>query len=126
MIVYFILALLFIVFDVLFIINKFFGDSYKNCPDELAKKYYRIGGIVTSSLLALGFIFMGFYDLTINIDHEIIALEGFGLFLLLFGVIAFIFAVLLYHNRMIEYSKQSAEEKKEVKEEINLTEGEQK
>lgn len=128
MVIYFVLAVIFLVLDCLFIANKFFGDSYKKCPDPLARKYYRIGGIIMSSLLSLGLFFMGFYDLSINLSNELIPLEGVGLFSLLFGVLAFIFAVLLYHNRMIEYSKQVNEEKKnnDFTETLDLNKGEQK
>jgi len=80
-------------------------SGYRKCPDEKAKSAYRIGGILTSSLLCAGFLFMGFYDLSINLSHQLIVLEGFGLFLLLFGVVSLIFAILTYHSRLIEYNK---------------------
>ncbi len=115
MVVYFILGIISLIFFIMFATNKYPFQGYKNCEDEKAKKIYRRGGFITSILLFVGFFFMGFYDLSINLSNEMIPLEGFGLFSLLFGVVALIFFVLLFHNRIIEVTKEENEAKEAKK-----------
>ena len=116
MVVYFLLAFVCGIGSLLFITDKFYSQTYKECSDKQAKLFYRVGGAVSLGLLFLGFVFLGFYDLSINLNNELIVLEGFGLFIGLFGILALIFAILLYHNRMLEYQKTENDESK--KEEI--------
>jgi hypothetical protein len=113
MVVYFLLAIVCGVGSLLFITNKFFAPTFRNCPDKTAKLFYKVGGSVSLGLLFLGFVFLGFYDLSINLSNELIVLEGFGLFIGLFGILALIFSILLYHNRMLEYQKTINDESKE-------------
>jgi hypothetical protein len=114
MAVYFVLGLIGLVFLILFASNKYPFSGYKECNDEQAKNIYRRGGSITSALLTAGFVFMGFYDLSKNLNNELIVLEGFGLFSLLFGVISLIFFVLLFHNRLIEVNKEISDRKEEI------------
>lgn len=118
MIVYFILAIANIIFAVLFILDKFFVKDYKDNPCEKAKLLYKRAGIIETFLFGFGFLFMGFYDLTVNLGHESLVLEGFGLFTLLFALLAFIFFSIMYHTIMIDYHK-SVEENEEIKKEID-------
>ncbi len=118
MVVYFILAVLNAIFAILFLTNKFFVKDYINNPCEKAKKLYRRAGILETAAFSLGFLFMGFYDLSVNLSHESLVLEGFGLFILLFAILAFIFFSLMYHTTMIEYNK-TVSENEEISKEID-------
>lgn len=115
MVVYFILASILIIVSVLFGLDKWFASDYKNNKCQDAKSFHRIAGCVLSALFAFSFIFLGFYDLSKNLNNRIIALEGVGLFSLLFAILGFIFAVFIYHNKMIEYSKTVNEDKESAK-----------
>lgn len=115
MVVYILLAVLFGLLCSLFATNVMKSSS----EDLLAKKYMRIGGSGTCSLFSIGFLFMAFYDLSVNLSNELMVLEGFGLFSLLFAVLTFIFTIFLYHNRLIEYSKivnENNDEQAKIKE----------
>ncbi len=118
MVVYFILAVANLIFVILFAIDKFFVKDYIDNPCEKAKSLYKKAGIIETSLFGLGFMFMGFYDLSVNLGHTALVLEGFGLFILLFAILAFIFFSLMYHTVMIDYHK-SVEENEEIKKEID-------
>ena len=118
MVVYFILAVANLVFAILFVTDKFFVKDYIDNPCQKAKKLYKSAGIIETVMFGLGFMFMGFYDLTVNLGHEAVVLEGFGLFILLFALLAFIFFSLMYHTLMIDYNK-SVEENENIKKEID-------
>jgi len=118
MVVYFILAVANLVFAVLFFTDKFFVKDYKDNPCEKARKLYKNAGLIETLMFGCGFMFMGFYDLTVNLGHESLVLEGFGLFILLFAILAFIFFSLMYHTLMIEYHK-TEEENDKIKKEID-------
>jgi choline-glycine betaine transporter len=119
MVVYFILASILIVVSILFGLDKWFAPDYKNNKCQDAKSFHRISGCILSALFAFSFLFLGFYDLSKNLNNRIIALEGVGLFSLLFAVLGFIFSVFIYHNKMIEYSK-SVNENKESADKISM------
>ena len=115
MIVYLILCILNIIFAILFATNKYFVSDYKNNPCPEAKKIYRLAGIVETIGFAVGFLFMDFYDLSVNIDNEKTLLEGLGLFILFLSILGFIYFVVLYHKKMVEFKKETCKNEEELK-----------
>ena len=98
MVVYFIFATILIIVSVLFGVNKWFSNDFRNNPYEKAKKFYRISGCAVCGLFAFSCLFLGFYDLSKNLNNRIIALEGIGLFSFLFAFIGFIFSIFITYN----------------------------
>lgn len=105
MILYLIFAAISLVVCLLFSINKYPLKGYKECKSIDAKKVYRLFGIISTAVLTLGFLFMAFYDLSVNKTNELIVLEVFGLLFILSGVILIIFGVLNYNFKLNDYKK---------------------